>query len=189
MIKNTVILFILFTFPAFAADDQVCPLKMKNIPATTPTSQFTISDDLQIVTDNKTGLMWTRCPWGYVWQELGGCAIDSATKDAVGASDVTVPWLDALHITELASDNGYFGISDWRMPNIKELTSIIERQCASLALNQVIFGASFDRTVLFWSNSHVLDDAEIWVADFSSGRVSSAGAANDYLFRLVKDVP
>jgi Protein of unknown function (DUF1566) len=73
---------------------------------------FTVSSDQQEVTDVKTGLTWRRCPEGMT-QVAGACngAPTSFTQN------------DAMR--HASGPSGNFGL--WRVPNIKELSSIIVR--------------------------------------------------------------
>lgn len=105
------------------------------IPANTPTEQFIDHGD-GTVTDTKTGLMWAKCPEG-----LSG-------SDCATGSAITHNWQEALN---LASTSVFADYNDWRLPNINELLSIIERQCANPAINLLVFPntpASF-----FWTAS------------------------------------
>ncbi len=61
------------------------------------------------VTDSATGLMWT--------------AVDSGDPSLGGASEGAFTWQEAL---ELAGNSTYAGHDDWRLPNAKELHSIVD---------------------------------------------------------------
>ncbi|MBP8284334.1 MAG: DUF1566 domain-containing protein, partial [Chromatiaceae bacterium] len=99
---------------AGAAAAQTC--KYGSIPATAPASRFTDNGD-GTVTDRATGLQWQRCSEGQTWSS-GTC-----TGTATGHT-----WQVALQLAEAAS---YAGQSDWRLPNINELASIVEQACYS----------------------------------------------------------
>lgn len=94
--------------------------------STTPASHFSIQDDGTAV-HNSTNLMWSRCPVG---QSVGPGGI------CLGAASL-YHWQGALNYAQQSEFAGY---SDWRLPNIKELESIIERQCFSPAFNTKVFG-------------------------------------------------
>lgn len=96
------------------------------------------------VTDNETGLMWTKCalPMDYVAQPGGGGMICDATGG--GATEYN-SWANAMTAADDANTNSHFGHNDWRLPNIKELASLADLACygstigASGALNMDFF--------------------------------------------------
>jgi len=74
-----------------------------SLPESTPTRDFTIHND-KTVTHTTTGLMWKRDT------EYG-----------------LMSWKDALdHVQILNRQGGYAGYTDWRLPNFKEIQSIVE---------------------------------------------------------------
>ncbi|HFE39157.1 MAG TPA: DUF1566 domain-containing protein [Gammaproteobacteria bacterium] len=195
MLKQLTLTLIIFSSPLMAADESICssPPNEKNIPATTPTAQFDFTETGNFVTDKKTGLMWTRCPLGYQWNTVNNSC-------AVSSNGGKMSWLSALEFVRdnkaAASDNAYLGFSDWRLPNIKELASIIERRCASRAINAQIFG--LDAVGAYWSNTHSASSPDlIWVVVFGesvdilagtiAGRVTAVDATEEFFVRLVRD--
>ena len=123
-------LLLLATVPALA--NQVCN---PNIPASTPSERFTVHGD-GTASDNRTGLMWKRCAEG------------QSGSDCATGSDTWHTWQWAL---ELADRHSYAGYSDWRLPNIKELASIVELRCYSPAVNLEVFPSTPSSG--FWSSS------------------------------------
>lgn len=110
---------------SYSAISQVC--KQESIRATTPNSRFIINSS-ETVTDIQTGLMWKRCLEG-----LSGIACDIGTKQRLS-------WGDTLNYVEyLNSTGGFAGYTDWKVPNVKELRSIVEEQCNEPAINLVLF--------------------------------------------------
>ncbi|WCN14842.1 DUF1566 domain-containing protein [Marinomonas mediterranea] len=105
------------------------------IAETTPTSNFEVSASDEVVIDKTTGLMWKRCLEGY-------SGTDCKTGDAIQATYVTA----LQNIASINSGSGFAGFTDWRMPNIKELRSIVEEQCNGLALNEDVFPYEDDGT-------------------------------------------
>jgi hypothetical protein len=99
-----------------------------NIAATTPTSRFVFSTTDEVVIDKSTGLMWKRCIEGYSGES---CEVDDGFK--------AVTYEQALANVETLNKTGFAGFKDWRMPNIKELRSIVEESCSGLALNEEVF--------------------------------------------------
>jgi len=113
------------------------------ITATTPTADFVLDNVNGTATHNKTGLMWKRCPEGATWNGT------TCTGAATGAA-----WGAALNSIITVNTNGFAGFNDWRMPNIKELRSIIERQCSAPAINVAVFPTV--ATTRFWTSTAFL---------------------------------
>ena len=106
------------------------------------------------VTDTKTGLMWKQCSEG---QSGDTCADDGSTK--------AMNWKQAL---EHAESHAFAGYSDWRVPNIKELRSLVARNRYEPSINSTRFPNTSGEW--FWSASpyaHDHDDA--LVVDFKYG--------------------
>lgn len=152
---------------------QIC--HTSSIPASTPTAQF-INHGNGTVTDTKTGLMWKKCAEG---QEPLGC---------IGpASGFT--WQAALQRVQEVNSGmaGHtLGYTDWRVPNIKELTSIVEGQCIAPAINLAVFP---NPAMGVWSSSPTAyHDGDAWYVIFSSVSDSGWSAKGSVLeVRLVRD--
>lgn len=93
------------------------------IPSTTPDSQLVDNGD-GTVTDSKTGLMWKQCSEG-----LSGSDCGTGTRSRYSAQSAL------NYVTNLNSADGFAGHKDWRVPNIKELNSILDHHCVAPALN------------------------------------------------------
>ncbi len=105
------------------------------IPSSTPTGAFTDHGD-GTVTHHATGLMWMKCPLGQSGSDCG-----------TGEAD-TYTWDNAL---EAAAASVFAGHTDWRLPNVKELNSIVEYRCQGPAINEEVFPGT--GTSDFWSSS------------------------------------
>jgi len=68
------------------------------------------------ISDSSTGLMWQRCHHGQSW--------DGSTCS--GRSSGAVSWPDAF---KYAEQNVFSGYVDWRLPNVKELYSLVNTEC------------------------------------------------------------
>jgi hypothetical protein len=106
------------------------------------------------VTDTRSGLVWKRCSEGQSW--TGSACSGTASGHA---------WSQALALAEASTFAGY---GDWRLPNIKELTSLVE-ECRSLpAINNTLFPNT--ASSYFWSGSPVADySSGAWGVDFEYG--------------------
>ncbi len=142
-----------------------------NLVESTPTADFdTIATDGTVI-HTKTGLMWKRCAEGQTW--------DGATCTG-GASSFT--WQNAL---AAAASSTFAGHDDWRLPNVKELQSIVESCGYNPAINQTVFPATL--ASYFWSASSVgPTPAFAWSVYFSSNLVYAYDKSTGAPARLVR---
>jgi len=121
-----------------------------------------------VVNDAWTGLQWRRCEQGRVW---------SGSACTGSASDFT-------HEQALAHARDQAG---WRLPNIKELSGLVDLSVSSGAsINPAAFpGAAGD---FLWSSSPKVGSADrAWFVYFSYGNVSSGHYRDSYnAVRLVR---
>lgn len=155
----------------FTLQAQTC---LDSIDNTTPTDIFVDNSD-GTITDTTTGLMWMRCSIGQVFQESDNQCIDDAQQ---------LTWQQALvtaHGFSFANNN------DWRLPNLKELTSLIERQCVRPAINTELFPLTPSDD--FWSSTPSLTDPQrSWVVAFFNGSNSLREKQLSVFVRLVRNV-
>lgn len=136
----------LILMTANLAHAQTC--QTDSIPATTPDSRFEILNGGTEVKDTVTGLIWQRCSMGQQWN--GSTCTGTAT---------THTWQHALTITKNLG-NGY------RLPNIKELATILEYQCFYPTINNNIFPNT--QSDYYWSSSSSFGSS-VWGIDFRRG--------------------
>lgn len=145
-----------------------------NMPASTPDSQL-IDNDNGTVTDHTTGLMWKQCLEGL-----------SGADCATGSVDLFT-WQQALQQPETVNgDTGFAGYTDWRLPNIRELRSIVEEQCSDPAINVTRFPNTPSSDV--WSGSPATDGLDnAWYINFEYGRSNADNRSSNYAIRLVRN--
>lgn len=123
---------------------------LESITATTPTEQFIDNGD-GTLTDSVRGLMWMRCSLGQSWQN------NSCSGEALQLN-----WQQALVV---AHGFEYAGQRGWRLPNVKELSSITEGQCVRPAINSELFPNTPADD--YWSATPSVTDPErAWVIAF-----------------------
>lgn len=152
---------------------QVCPANIG--PLTTPASAFTINGD-GTVTHTPTGLMWTQCNVG-----LAGAAC--ATSATVGAA-TTFGWTQALLAAQSSTVGGYL---DWRLPDIKELQTVSELNCANFAINQTVFPGTITAIGRTWSSTTLATNTQLaWFVDFYDATLDAVIKGSGYPIRLVR---
>ena len=152
MIPRPLFIAVLLTLAAGSpAEAQTCRTETE-VPSTTPASRF-LKHGNGTVTDTVSGLMWAQCAEG-----LSGsaCTVGEAAN---------FTWEEALI---RARDSVLAGYTDWRLPNLKELFSMVEERCVDPAINLAVFPntpASY-----FWSASPSADSSNFtWIVGFMNG--------------------
>lgn len=102
--------------------------------------------------------MWMRCLLG---ETLGGNGRCTGTP-------TLHPWAEALRAAQALS---FAGHGDWRLPNPKEVASIMEDRCASPALNADLFPIAVFGTWTATPANLLLNGGfdDLWVMDENGG--------------------
>jgi hypothetical protein len=122
------------------------------------------------VSDNLTGLVWS-----------------GDANPAGSGSGGKVAWQSALNEIKRLNEKAYLGFSDWRLPNLNELASLVHagEPVQSLWLSRNGF-ANVD-AVSYWSSSSVArETGRAWTVHFDSGSVgavSKSGSAHVWAVR------
>jgi len=131
------------------------------------------------VSDTVTGLMWDKCSWG-----------QTSNTDCGGGAASTHTWTQALGVSVSANTASYKGYTDWRLPNISELESLVKVDAAT---SPTIDTAAFPNTPLahlwggFWSSTtYTLDPTYSLYVAFNEGAPNANGKGADYYVRLVR---
>jgi hypothetical protein len=144
-----------------------------HIDASTPDSQL-VDNGNGTVTDSRTRLMWKKCLEG-----VSGSYCESGIATAF-------TWQTALQRPRVINNSsGFAGYRDWRLPNIKELRSIVEEHCYSPAINLTRFPNT--PTNMVWSGSpfaleDMVEEASQPIKEFSYV-VSFSNGNSSYWFR------
>ncbi len=121
------------------------------------------------VTHTKTGLTWQRCAMGQTWND-GGCDGKSTTY----TQDKAI---------KLTSTLG--GQTDWRLPSLRELQTIVDYSAYNPAANVIVFPDA--PSLGFWSATQKAnDDYNAWDVDFNNGKGEYSSKGTTYTARLVR---
>jgi len=123
------------------------------------------------VVDKKTGLMWKKCTEG---QMGNNCEINVA---------LSYTWSNSL---EIAKNSTFANYTDWRLPNIKELKSLVAYDRYDPSINTDIFPYTLSKN--YWSSSPYVyfhDDLS-WSIFFMYGNDKSISRKNKQYIRLVR---
>jgi len=125
------------------------------------------------VTDPTTGLTWMRCAIGQTW--------DGAAETCTGTAS-THTWNQANALTGTVN---FAGQSDWRLPTIRELTTIVD---VSIYL-PTIDRKAFPNTPAsgFWSASALASDSSYaWNVNFYFGNTNGSNMSLSSQVRLMR---
>ncbi len=163
------VLYLLMTLTMPLVAQQLCV--DQGVQASSPTTQFVL-DDL-VATDSKTGLMWQRCFAG------------ASGSDCSAGELQRMSWAAAHQYVEQVNAQGVAGFNDWRLPNVRELSSIVELRCVEPALNVAIFpNAPSERT---WSASpYQFYPHYSWFVDFQFFDVTYQERYREHVILLVR---
>ena len=136
------------------------------------------------LTDNHTGLMWQRCSLGQLLDDKGNS--DITNDRCIDVPQVTLlNWQDALLSANNDTSAGY---SDWRVPNVKELQSLVAT-CESPAIE--IYPFPDPAVSGTWSSTPALVSnnagQQAWQLSFSSGVLLPFDKSTPLSVRLVRD--
>ncbi len=123
-----------------------------------------------VALDTQTNLQWMRCALGQTWN--GQTCVGEAKQ---------FNWNDAIKI---AKETRYAGYTDWRLPTIDELKTLIVTG-QKPTINQQAFPNTL--SAWFWSGSpNASYSGSAWGVHFGYGYADSSNRSNDYHVRLVR---
>ena len=132
--------------------------------------QFITRDD-GMALDTETGLTWCRFAYGQKWQ-----------NNTASGNGITTDWYGASRevAKEFNQQGGYAGYTDWRLPTINELSTLMNK------IDDINHIAVFTKIYnYFWSSSEY-DGYYAHCVSFSHGKRDWLGKSNKYHVRLVR---
>ncbi len=152
--------------------NSVCaqPICYPEIPETSNADKFAVLSQ-QEVWHRTSNLVFTRCSVGQTFD--GETCVGEATL---------FTWQQALELNRTLVINQN---SMWRLPNIKELSVIVERNCVRPSINASIFPETPPDE--FWTSTPVRDDeTRAWSLAFTNGTSSIKDTTRTLYVRLVR---
>ena len=146
--------------------------------------------------DNVTGLTWEvkttdsgLRDWGntYTWYSTDGASnglnvgdnTDTTTCGGTPASCNTEAFVAAVNVDALC------GYTDWRMPSLRELKSLVDFSVAAPTINATYFPNT--KVNWFWTaNNNSSDSALAWIVFFNNGISLTGGKSSFSYVRLVR---
>jgi hypothetical protein len=154
----------LFSINSFA---QIC--SQRGITNTSDNRYHMLSNGSVI--DYATNLMWMRCAVGQIWN--GQICVGETTR-------YTYP--QAL---QAVKENNFLDKTDWRIPTIQELQSLVATDCSEPAINLKAFPST--ATNDFWSLSPSVVEGNIWFTNFANGSSRFDVMNSQKSIRFVRD--
>lgn len=178
---------------------QVCNM---SVPLSAPDSRYEILAKGSEVRDRRTGLIWQRCLLGQQWD-------GKACAGSPGNFRLAFVLAAAEHAErEQRKQSGRFAVAacpaegcpdrpadrdvpvslEWRLPNIKELQSLVEEACTAPSINMNIFPESPSGLLMTSSMAHPSSGfTNFWSIHFANGDLRLAeGVSGYYPARLVR---
>lgn len=157
--------------PVFA--QQACDTSL--YPLSSPTQRFQDHGD-GTTTDTVTQLVWMTCASGQRW-EMGRC---------LGVAGL-FNWSAAQAFAREVNRGAEYFYNDWRVPQLRELASIAERQCSNPRINLAVFPGT--PAGFFWTVSSrpgVGTDGSAIALSFGADGISDRSKDENHHVRLVR---
>ena len=122
------------------------------------------------VTDTSNGLMWDQC--------ANGLSGSTCTGTAVGYT-----WSNAFGLVATQNAANYKGYSDWRLPSITELRTLLKGSTGPIIDTTAFPGTP---SYIFWSGTYASVPSNAWFVNFNNGFIYALNKTNSYYVRLVR---
>ena len=171
------VLFFTLLLQVPLASAQVC---FRNItPQVMSSANFDFSTSGE-AKDTLSELVWARCVIGQTWD---GTSCVGAPKK--------LTWKEAL---QAAAEQALNSGENWRLPDIKELNTIIDRQCVTPPINLTIFPntPASQENGLWTSTPYVVaedEETNAWYMTLGFGEMNYRAVSTTNFVKLVKGFP
>lgn len=135
-------------------------------------SKFTVNTN-GTVTDKKAKLMWMQC------------SIGQSGADCSGAGE-TFTYEHSLQQAKIVNETGFANFKDWRVPSLKELTSMVDVTCGQPVLNTTAF-PNVPKGWFWTSSPHNSNTYYAWMVYFEHAKHHTDVKYGTNYVRLVRD--
>lgn len=169
-------------FTTFASSGLLAQTCFDDQPASHTNGQYEDRHDGTIL-DVVNSLLWSKCNVGETY--------DAATNSCNGTPSYFATWQDALIATQDTANTTIGNLTGFRMPNIKELASIVDYRCYSPSIDLDLFSTTINAP--YWSNTpdehqvHNQPGYEGLLINFSSGEEFDQLRNGIVVMRLVRE--
>ncbi len=133
----------------------------------------TPADGWIMTRDNVTGLIW-----------------EMKTNDgSVHDRDNIYTWANTATFIAYVNDEDFGGFSDWRMPTVKELSTLVNSNRINPSINTIFFpdGVSSGIHSVYWSSTtYASRSVFAWYVSFYGGHASNLGKSSGCYVRAVR---
>lgn len=130
-----------------------------------------MADNAQVL-DRYTGLIWKRCSEGQTWN--GTMCTGTATT----------------HTHEQAMSVAGQAAGGWRLPNVRELSTLMDVGCHDPAIDRVAFPNTpyqdYPQSYFWTTTPFTYATGSAWTVGFSEGAIDYRGRGYAYYIRLVR---
>lgn len=130
----------------FFAEVEAQGLCNDQLARTKPDTVYYVNDD-GTLTDLETDLTWMPCIL---------TTLNQIQSDGCSSSPSQFNWPAALQLALDANNQGFLGHTDWRLPSIKELNSLVELGCSRVTNPDMFYSLAGS----YWSSTAYLEVAE-----------------------------
>jgi hypothetical protein len=129
----------------------------------------TLTDGWLMVKDNATGLIWEV----------------KKVDDSINDKDNTYTWDDTTNFITNVNNENFGGFSDWRMPTVNELSTIVNYDMHDPAINIIFFPNTVSSP--YWSSTNsAVESGYAWYVRFDNGPAYANGKFFTYYVRAVR---
>ncbi|TAL47126.1 MAG: DUF1566 domain-containing protein [Methylovulum sp.] len=155
---------------------ELVPVESKKEEDWQTIGKYKVKEGLAV--DNETGLMWCRFAVGQKWE-----------NGTVQGEAQEVTWEESFLIANNFNRmGGYGGYTDWRLPTIEELQTLLDnyegdKNKKVQYINSIIFPRNF---FMLWSSFSSPGDSYAWCMRFDYGKSENTFKQHNYGVRLVR---